>query len=331
MLLNYWYPVVTSDALGTSPVSVFALDQALVLFRSGEKIAAVADLCPHRGAPLSSGKVIEGDIACPYHGIRFRLDGSCSHIPAQERIPRSLSVRSFPAVERFGLVWFWPGHPESADEALLPALPWREAKDWNKRLVQYFPVNAPANLLVENLLDLTHVAFVHEKTIGFPVSALAHDPLVMEVSETSVRNTRVFENVMPPPAHRAWRQFKGLVTRTSISEWTPPARVSILVRNEDEDGPLDVRFDHFITSETGTSCHYFVAISRNFQIDDEVITANMDQENERVHLEDKVMIEQQFANLRRHPGLRVANLKQDVAIVRAESILRRLEEAEVSR
>ncbi|MDH7798580.1 MULTISPECIES: aromatic ring-hydroxylating dioxygenase subunit alpha [unclassified Beijerinckia] len=320
MLKNYWYVAATSGEIGAQPLARTILGESVVLFRTvSGQIAALADVCPHRRAPLSMGHVIGETIACPYHGIQYSRTGACERIPAQSRIPPSLKAHAYAVIERYGMVWIWPGDGEP--EAELPALPWREDKAWNAELTQYLHVRAPAELVTNNLLDLSHVAFVHARTIAFAQDRLAEDPLVVETFGDKVRCTRVFKDVEPPPAHRIWRDFKGLVDRSSISEWQRPGNVLILVRNEDADGALDLRFDHFITPESETSHHYFVAISRNFLIDDTVLTGKLDAENAKVHDEDREMVEAQHKTILAHPQMRDMNLRQDQAIARAQAIM----------
>lgn len=317
---DYWYVAATSREVGAAPLARTILGEAVVLFRTQSgKVAALANVCPHRRAPLSMGHVIGETIACPYHGIQFSGGGTCEHIPAQSRIPSSLKARAYPIVERYGMIWIWPGSGEPQGD--VPALPWREDAAWNADLVQYIHVEAPAELVTNNLLDLSHVAFVHARTIAFAQDRLAEDPLVVEAFEDRVRCTRVFKDVEPPPAHRIWRDFKGLVDRSSISEWQPPGNVLILVRNEDADGQLDLRFDHFVTPESATSHHYFVAISRNFLIDDAVLTEKLDAENAKVHDEDRDMVEAQHKTILAFPDMPDMNLRQDQAIARARAIM----------
>ncbi|MDB5531814.1 MAG: Vanillate O-demethylase monooxygenase subunit [Hyphomicrobiales bacterium] len=324
MLRNYWYVAATSAELGVQPVARTLLGENIVLFRTASgSFAALADICPHRRAPLSMGQVIGETIACPYHGIQFATSGDCMHIPAQSRIPANLAARAYHTAERYGMLWIWMGDAEP-DLEKLPALPWLEDPAWNADLVQRLYVRAPARLVTNNLLDLSHVAFVHAKTIAFSAARLADDPLVVESTGDRIRCTRVFRNVEPPPAHRVWRDFKGLVDRSSISEWEPPGNVCILVRNEDQDGALDLRFDHFVTPETDETHYYFVAISRNFLIDDGELTKRLDIENAKVHDEDREMVEAQYRTIRANPHSQDKNLRQDQAIARADAILARL-------
>ena len=80
----YWHPVLTAKALKTKPVRVVLEGVPLVLFRTSEGVACLKDICPHRFAPLSMGRIVENSIECPYHGWRFDGGGRCTKIPLHE-------------------------------------------------------------------------------------------------------------------------------------------------------------------------------------------------------------------------------------------------------
>ncbi len=95
----------------------------MVFFRDADrKVAALEDFCPHRGAPLSLGRVIDGKLVCGYHGLEMGCDGKTVAMPGQ-RVRGFPPIKAFPAVERYGFVWVWPGEAALADAATLPAWP----------------------------------------------------------------------------------------------------------------------------------------------------------------------------------------------------------------
>lgn len=325
-LTDFWYVALRSEDLAAAPVARTICGNALAFFRTADgSPAAVDDACPHRHAPLSLGTVVPaGHLRCPYHGMLFDRTGTCIDIPTQTtRIPITAHVRSYPVIERHGLIWIWPGTAESADPAAIPQLAWRSDPGWNSETIQYFPVAAAAGLTADNLLDLSHVAFIHS-TIAFDPEILRNDPLVSEIDGDLVRSTRIFHDVPPAPAHRRWHSFAGNVTRTSISEWRPPGIVSVLVRNEDERVRLDLRYDHMMTPETPATHHYFIALARNFALDDAVVTTELDAEALAVHAEDLAMIEAQAKTKARLGERREVALRQDRGLIAAHRILERL-------
>ena len=76
MLINLWYVAEWSDEVGKEPVRVKMLGQQFVLFRDESgKVHCLSGACLGRGGSLSQGKVIDGNVACPYHGWRYNGEG----------------------------------------------------------------------------------------------------------------------------------------------------------------------------------------------------------------------------------------------------------------
>ena len=115
-LRNCWYAIGWSDELGAQPLGRALLDQRVVLWR-GEDGSPIAmrDRCPHRLAPLSRGKCVDGTIACGYHGLRFNAQGVCVHNPFSERISPNLKVATLSVREHQAMLWIWPGDPSRAE------------------------------------------------------------------------------------------------------------------------------------------------------------------------------------------------------------------------
>lgn len=178
MLRNQWYPVLAARAVRRRPVGIRRFGVPLVLWRgpSGGVRAAV-DACPHRGAALSRGRVRQGQLECPYHGLRFGPDGPCTHIPAhpEQRGLERWSLRTLPVCELRGLVWVWHGdaHPVS--------VPWDDAFEAELRqspgpfldLSDTFDVSYLR--VMENLTDVHHVSAVHRSTIRAPSAITAFE------------------------------------------------------------------------------------------------------------------------------------------------------------
>ena len=107
ILARSWFPVAIAAQAAAGPIGAVLLDQPLVVYRTGMSFIVAGDLCPHRGVPLSMG-LQDGDrIRCAYHGLRFGAEGKCDHVPASPdmRIPDRLHLKTYPAVEKYGLIW----------------------------------------------------------------------------------------------------------------------------------------------------------------------------------------------------------------------------------
>ena len=165
-LRNQWYTAATSAEIGATPLARTICNEPLVIFRGLDgDVAALTDRCPHRKAPLSSGEVVGNDIQCGYHGIRFAADGACTHVPGNAPIGRNFRARCFPAREIHGLIFVWLGEPSLADPALIPDFSENVKPGWTGVHGTLY-VKGNYQLLIDNILDLTHVVFVHKTTLA---------------------------------------------------------------------------------------------------------------------------------------------------------------------
>ena len=115
-LRNAWYAAIWAhDLPDATPIAKIFLNEPVVLFRTeGGEPVALEDKCCHRAAPLSVGECIGDTIQCGYHGLRFNATGACVEIPGQSKIPQNATVRSYPVIDRWNMVWIWMGVPEKA-------------------------------------------------------------------------------------------------------------------------------------------------------------------------------------------------------------------------
>lgn len=130
------------------------------------KAFAMRDICPHRGVPLSAGRVLaENTVECPYHGWRFRADGVCALIPSlvdgQEMDASNIRVRSYPVREQDGLIWVYmsaPGHESVAPRSEPPKVGVPNAKP---RWVESQRFSCGIDHAVIGLMDPAHAPYVH--------------------------------------------------------------------------------------------------------------------------------------------------------------------------
>lgn len=169
VLIRDWLAVAYARGITDRPVKVTLLGEAVVLFRTSEGIKAFKDLCIHRGAPLSYGKMAGDCIVCPYHGWQFDKDGACVKIPQQppeQTIPPKARAIVYPCREQYGIVWV--NLSQDAPEANVPLPFYEEFADPAFRTVEAPPflLRAAGPRVVENFLDAGHLAFVHEGLLG---------------------------------------------------------------------------------------------------------------------------------------------------------------------
>jgi len=198
-LSKFWHPVATSGEADDGPYSTVLLDTRVVVYRdSAGRAVSALDICPHRGAQLSRGEMIEGEIQCPYHGSRFDGTGKCTAIPAQDeslRIPDRMRLRVFETQERYGIVW-----ARIANEELNPMPDWSVI---GKDNISSAPVppevwDVTAARHAENFNDVSHLAFVHKGTFGaVPTKApdyeLEQTPGALRHHYFDMGNSQLFE------------------------------------------------------------------------------------------------------------------------------------------
>ena len=166
-LRNCWYVAGWSHHFSSGrPVARAMLGEPIVLYRKDDGgIAALEDRCCHRLAPLSKGRVEGGDLRCMYHGLKYAPSGACVEIPGQTIVPPRARVRAYPAVEQDCWVWLWMGDPALADVALIPRALKHDDPDWWMQTGELV-YEANYQLINDNLLDLAHLSYVHENTLG---------------------------------------------------------------------------------------------------------------------------------------------------------------------
>lgn len=161
-LRNHWFVACRADQLRRKPRKFALLGEPLVLFRGSDgKPSALRDLCPHRNAPLSSGRVAAGRIVCPYHGWQFDGAGVCRLVPGLcgEQRHRTRNVAAHPAMEQQGFVWVY-GNPEEKPATLPYHIPYLAAPGY-RSLIMDFDITAELPDALENFLDATHTHVVH--------------------------------------------------------------------------------------------------------------------------------------------------------------------------
>jgi phenylpropionate dioxygenase-like ring-hydroxylating dioxygenase large terminal subunit len=191
-----WWVAAYRSELSSEPLSRWLLGQPVVLFRTEGGVAvALRDRCAHRSAPLSKGRVVGADIACPYHGFRFNSLGVCTHIPAQAHRPSALRVRSYPVVERGSFAWVWLGPPELADESQIPHVPVMADAVFNFR--NHAEIGCSYVAVQENLMDLSHAGYLHSSASSDwqEDSCISRWPVEVSTSERGVKRVTSIDGI----------------------------------------------------------------------------------------------------------------------------------------
>lgn len=262
-LRNTWYVAAwQQEVTAEKPLALTLLDTPCVLFRTAAgTYGLLEDQCPHRFAPLSAGAVEGEAIVCPYHGLGFGADGACIRNPFSDRMPPNARTRSFPVVAAHDLIWFWPGDPDLADPALIPDFSFLPGQDIHRGRSH---IACDYRNLTDNLMDLSHVEFVHKQSFK-PTGAFfrGEHEVLEEAGGTVWSNTRL-PNVGRPDYLQGAPEGCDLDQWLEM-RWNAPSllmlRITYSLTGEGKDRPVVpvMWTPHIITPETATSCHYLWA------------------------------------------------------------------------
>lgn len=166
LMRNYWLPIYASADLeqDAQPQTVKILDEVMILFRDSDgRVGLVDRVCPHRGAPLIYGRNEDCGLRCVYHGWKFDVDGNVTDMPAEptrSRLKEKVKIKSYPCVERGGVVWTYMGDADADSRPPLPNVEWNMVPDEN--VVVTFRVQE-CNWLqaLEGEIDSAHAPILH--------------------------------------------------------------------------------------------------------------------------------------------------------------------------
>lgn len=299
-LRNCWYVAAFSAEIEARLTPLRLLGENVVLYRTEEgKPVALEDSCPHRRLPLSMGRLLNGNVECGYHGLQFDPAGRCIAAPTQDRIPPTAVVRSYPAVDRWGLVWIWMGAPELADESLIIDIENYDNPEWKITTGDSLACACNYQLLTDNLLDPSHVAWVHKTSFG----AAGTDDTPLDLTETGngvIVHRWIYDNE-PPPFYGGLVKFRGNCDRLQHYEAQYPCTAinKSMFFPAGQGGPDSPVGDltyvmvsyHFMTpiDENNTRYHWF--LHRNTDPDDAEATEAIATGARDAFLEDREVLE----------------------------------------
>jgi len=270
---------------------------------------ALEDACPHRKLPLSMGRLKQDEVECGYHGLVFNGAGRCTHVPGVKRAPGSVKVKSYPAVSRYGLVWLWMGDPAKADpQTIFPVDHWDE-QGWGRNAGGSMVVDCNYLYITDNLLDPSHVAWVHRGSFGD--ESCEAEPIQATDSPTGVTAARWMLNAEVAPFYRGFVPFEGRCDRLQHYEVRYPSHAIIravfvpagtggTARPSYERAMLMDSYN-FMTPIDADHTRYFWFQLRNFSPQDERVSRTLDDGVRDAFAEDKVIlnaVHQGFANQR---------------------------------
>ena len=331
-LRNCWYVIAWEHEIPADGfLARMVLGEPLLAYRTAAgKLAVLEDRCCHRQAPLSKGRR-EGDcIRCGYHGLKFDADGACVEVPGMDRPPPAARVRTYPVVERNKWVFVWMGEAARADTTMLPDNFSCNAPDWHYQ-PGYMHYATPYLLICDNLLDFSHLSYVHEKTLGGSVAIALAQPTIEAVSAGGQRGLRVSRqvpDVPPPPYYSKIKQLSCNVDRWFIYDFLLPG--TLLMRSggrpvadaaDDLRHAVQLHSCQTLTPETETSTHYFFQQAYQADAADSAVTEGIFQSLIAAFNEDREMISAQHRNLRADRAAPMLPLHMDSALLRFRRLL----------
>jgi vanillate O-demethylase monooxygenase subunit len=332
---NCWYVIawdheVPADGLFSRTV----IGEPVLLFRKADgTIVALEDRCCHRHAPLSKGRKEGECVRCGYHGLKFDAQGTCVEAPGLETVPPKAKVRSYPIVVRNKWVFVWMGDPARATLDSLPDNFSNDHPEWNY-LPGYLHYETNYLLICDNLLDFSHLSYVHEKTLGGSTAIALAKPTIEQVPH-GIRVTRKVSNVPPPGYYQRMRRIDTNLDRWFIYDFVLPGTLLMHsggrpVGDAPDDMSRAVRLHscQTLTPETATTTHYFFQQSHVAGQGDAALAKTIYDSLVLAFNEDRAMITAQARNIELNPDLSMLPLGIDSALTQFRRLVAQAIEAD---
>ncbi|RVT89719.1 aromatic ring-hydroxylating dioxygenase subunit alpha [Sphingomonas crocodyli] len=333
-LRNAWYVIGFQTEFTEKPIRRQILGEWMAIFRDENgTLCAVEDRCPHRFVPLSMGKVEGSQIRCGYHGLAFSgHDGKCTDRPMDDEgpIPPKLCIKAYPTVEKHLVVWAWMGAKEKADPALIADFGLLDNPNF-KSVPGYIHMKANQGLIADNLLDLSHVQFLHPHIAS--QGDLSQFQNKVETEATAVWSRLYRPSVIPNMFQKKmWGSASERGDSYGDVRFSVPGNImaytSVVEEGQPWDSGLMVPSAHLLTPETEYSTHYFWTAGRNALQEDEALDKILhDAVYEVFSTQDGPMIEAQQEAMGESTDFLAHNpviLKPDAAGIRARRMMNKL-------
>lgn len=333
-VMNAWYMAAWSGEVTDALFCRKLLGQNILITRGSDGAPLVMrDRCPHRFAPLSRGRR-EGDrIICGYHGLGFDEQGRCVSNPYSDRIPASAFVTRYPAIERDGIVWAWFGDAASAAPDLVPDFSATAASPHGTTIDGHTLLAANYEYGTDNLLDLSHIEFVHTGTFaGNGVIFQGQHSVVLE--ESQLHSNWWMPSVPCPAGFRAMLQSE-LADHWLDMRWDAPSamylQVGATLPGQPRAAGRVLHQAHILTPADRDTSHYFWSSNTQYPMPPEQAEGLRTMLREAFDLEDKPMIEAAYRNAGGDFwDQKPISLKIDAGGTRARRILEAMKRAEAA-
>ena len=337
-LRNAWYVAAWERDVGQAPHAATILGEHVAIYRGASgKYAALADACPHRKLPLSMGRVKGDDVECGYHGLVFDCTGTCVRVPGDVRPPQGAQVRSYPIEPRYGLLWIWMGDPAQADRgAIFEAEHWGDP-EWGTTDGDDMVFECNYLLITDNLLDPSHVAWVHPGS--FAGDGSDDTPLQVTIADSGVTVWRWMLDTAAAPFYAPYLRFAGNCDRKQQYEMRYPSNALIKAYvspagTGGEDKPTHpdaflMDSFNFLTPVDDTTTRYFWFQMRNVAPGDAEVSRMFADSVRGAFEEDRLILQASQRGMARSTTPNI-NLRTDSGGIRFRHRLTQLIEAETA-
>jgi vanillate O-demethylase monooxygenase subunit len=335
-LRNAWYVAAWEREITDAPFAAMILGERVAIYRRPDgAYAALEDACPHRKLPLSLGRVVGDQLECGYHGLTFDCSGTCVKAPTNGSVPPGANVGSYRVEARYGLVWIWMGDQAVADpDDIFEVEHWGDPL-WGTTDGDDMIVDCNYLLITDNLLDPTHVAWVHRSSFA----GEGADDFEMEITiaENGVTSWRWLYDTKPAPFYAPYLPFEGNTDRKQqyevrfpslalIRAIFTPAGTGGVDRPADPDAFVMDSYN-FMTPIDATTTRYFWFQQRNVAPDDDAVSRDFAASVKAAFAEDKAILAAVQSGMDRKTTPNI-NLRSDTGGVRFRRRLTQLIAAE---
>jgi phenylpropionate dioxygenase-like ring-hydroxylating dioxygenase large terminal subunit len=337
-LRNCWYAAGWSRDFEPGklyPITI--LDEPVIVYRTANHTpVALQDRCCHRLAPLSMGRLEGENLRCMYHGLKFAPSGRCIEIPGEAKIPPQVKVRSYPIRDEYSIAWIWMGDAASADTELIPDFVGVDDPRWAMHPGR-MDYKANYTLINDNLLDLSHIGFLHANSLGLTVtpkkmlkSTVTPIPRGVRIQSWGISGPSRILPRFRELSFDVWQTYDFIVPGVFLLQaaFFPsgtaqrfPEREAVGVE------PLHIQFTcQAVTPLTHDRTCYFFAYGpwvKEAELKDFFYDLG-----KRAFVEDRMMIEAQQRNIDLHPEAKMVKLSMDAGVARFNRIMEELMRAE---
>ena len=274
-LKNAWYVAAWSDEITQQLFERTIIGESVVMYRKQDGQAVALDnACPHRYSPLHLGQLKDDLLECAYHGLRFDSSGNCVHNPHGDgKIPKKACTHAYPLIERDAMLWIWMGEPELANADQIPDFSCHVNPDFPtvKGMIE---MHGNYELITDNLMDLTHVEFIHEGILGSDAIKRGEHEIVQ--NGTTVYSNRWCPDGLAPPA---WDMMFGNygkpVDHWLYMRWDAPSHmlldVGITPTGRPREEGIWIYGTDILTPKDDTTTYYWWGVSRSHNVDDDSV------------------------------------------------------------